>query len=568
MDSSKTVLTDVDRAVYFDGLLGDASDGATDVVRIARMHRSEAELLEMVNAGQPLSAVLRVVIDRIERLISGSVGSVHLISDDGRLTCTAGVRQAVAVRAAIDGETFGADEGPCAPVAATGQAVWITDISSDAGWAPWADRAEEQGLGACWCVPAIDPATGKALARLAVHSTGPRSPDLIDTHLLEDMARIVRLAILTDRAERQRVALTEENERTLDRLSRLLEATTEGIYGLDANRRCTFINRAALQMLGIDSEGDVLGGDMHDLIHHSFPDGTEYPLAECPIVKTISMGEPLAADDELMFRSDGSTFPVSISAAPKLDPATGKVTGAVVVFTDVSERFSYQRQLEGALKSKDEFIASIAHELRTPLTAVVGFADLLSSSWEQLEGEEVTDLLGHVSSGADDVAHLVEDLLVAARVDMGEVKLRLEPVDLGAQARTVLTRWRRGELHQVEVTSEADGLVQADPARVRQILRNLLTNALKYGGEAIEVEVGRSGDVRYVDVIDNGHGVPLEQVESIFEPYARAHDVPGVTASLGLGLSISRRLTEAMGGHLTYRRINDRTHFHLAFPVS
>lgn len=559
-------LTDLDRAVYFDELLDGSPEGSRELVRVARMHRAQAELLEMVNADQPLAGIFGAVIDRVELLVPDTLASIHLISPDGRLTGAVGPSLDGEYLQALNGQEIGPDRGSCGTAAYTRQAVWTGDIRNDPRWAEWLDLAETYRLRACWSVPAVDLTNDKALGTLAVYTQYPRSPDPLDVHVLEDMARIVRIAILSDRAEQQWSALVEENQRTLSRLSRLLEATTQGIYGVDAECRCTFINRAALEMLGLADAGSVLGRDMHELIHHSHEDGAPYSRDACPIVAAIRTGQPLASHDELMYRSDGSTFPATLSAAPTFDPEGVVVAGGVVAFSDETERFRYERQLEAALRSKDEFIASIAHELRTPLTAVVGFADVLRDRWQQMEDDEFGDMVGYISREAAEVGYLVDDLLVAARADLGRVTLRPELVDLAGEARKVLEGWRQGTLQHVEVDVQRDGLVFADPARVRQILRNLLTNALKYGGQNVAVSVGGEDGFRFVEVVDDGGGVSLDQAEAIFEPYARAHDHPGLTASLGLGLAISRRLAQAMGGHLTYQRVDGRTRFRLALP--
>jgi signal transduction histidine kinase len=101
---------------------------------------------------------------------------------------------------------------------------------------------------------------------------------------------------------------------------------------------------------------------------------------------------------------------------------------------------------------------------------------------------------------------------------------------------------------------------------VRQVLRNLVSNALKYGGTNVTVRVGYESDVAFVRVEDDGEGVEPEERETIFEPYRRAHDAPGLTASMGLGLAISRQLARLMGGDLTYTRESSLTVFTLSMP--
>lgn len=109
--------------------------------------------------------------------------------------------------------------------------------------------------------------------------------------------------------------------------------------------------------------------------------------------------------------------------------------------------------------------------------------------------------------------------------------------------------------------------VSGDPARVRQILRNLISNALRYGGDELRVSVSSDESAGYVTVTDKGPGVPAEDQAAIFEPYQRAHNAPGVTASMGLGLTISRQLARLMDGDVTYRRQADESIFTLTLTL-
>ncbi|HEX9977111.1 MAG TPA: ATP-binding protein, partial [Acidimicrobiia bacterium] len=108
----------------------------------------------------------------------------------------------------------------------------------------------------------------------------------------------------------------------------------------------------------------------------------------------------------------------------------------------------------------------------------------------------------------------------------------------------------------------------ADPARVRQVLRNLVVNAHRYGGDSIRVEVGRAVEAAYARVVDDGPGVSPDLSERIFEPYVRTWDSPSQPASVGLGLTISRRLARLMGGDVTYCHSGGETTFELTVPVA
>ena len=156
------------------------------------------------------------------------------------------------------------------------------------------------------------------------------------------------------------------------------------------------------------------------------------------------------------------------------------------------------------------------------------------------------------ASEAFDVANIVEDLLVAARADIGTLHISRVPVDLRAQASQVLETWEQSLVSRIRLGGGGARAI-GDPARVRQILRNLITNALRYGGEDIKVELTTIGPTTYIGVSDNGPGIPPEDQSKIFEAYQRAHTDPGQPGSVGLGLAVSRNLARLMDGDLTYR---------------
>lgn len=210
-----------------------------------------------------------------------------------------------------------------------------------------------------------------------------------------------------------------------------------------------------------------------------------------------------------------------------------------------------RRDLERSLESKDELIATVSHELRTPLTTVVGLSAELSDSYDDFEREEARDLLRMISDQSLEVATIVEDLLVAARAESGLLKVGMEPVDVHLEVKTTL----RGLEIEEEVDCHTVGVVAtaaADSGRVRQIIRNLLVNAKRYGVSPVRVIVRNEGDSVAIEVRDHGDSIPAGESEAIFDRYYRARQEPGLTASVGLGLTVSRELARVMGGDVTY----------------
>ncbi|MEA3511281.1 MAG: GAF domain-containing sensor histidine kinase [Actinomycetota bacterium] len=229
------------------------------------------------------------------------------------------------------------------------------------------------------------------------------------------------------------------------------------------------------------------------------------------------------------------------------------------------EREILEERLEQAISAKGDFLANVGHELRTPLASVLGFGQVLSEDAGTLSAEEHSELLGTIVRQAADLTNIVDDLLASAKNDTGTLHLTLVPVTLRAQAAQALEDF---EQDQVGHISLAGGSARAtgDPSRVRQIIRNLVSNALRYGGADVRIEVSSDADTAKVLVCDNGSAIPTADRERIFAQYQRASNVVGPAESLGLGLSISRRLAEHMGGDLTYRHDDGESIFELALP--
>ncbi len=229
------------------------------------------------------------------------------------------------------------------------------------------------------------------------------------------------------------------------------------------------------------------------------------------------------------------------------------------------EREKAHEHLAQLLRSKDEFLASISHEIRTPLTAVVGFAQVLRDAAHTLSPEERAELQETVVSQGTDLTNIVNDLLVAARADIGRLDVSQVPVNLRAQAAQVLEAFDRADLAKIRLGSgTARGV--GDPDRVRQIIRNLLSNALRYGGDNVNVSAYAVRSTARVCVADDGTPISPNDQERIFLPYQRAHDARGVAGSLGLGLAISRQLAHLMGGDLKYCYEDGWSRFVLSLP--
>lgn len=235
-----------------------------------------------------------------------------------------------------------------------------------------------------------------------------------------------------------------------------------------------------------------------------------------------------------------------------------------LVFQDRTSLRRAEQAVQELARNRSSFLASISHELRTPLTAVLGYANLLAAPDTELDEVARRAMVQDISDQAWDLAGTIEDLLAVARTEIGELRMVSVPVNLAANAAQVIeSMGSRGGT----ITVRGDQTITAagDPARFRQVVRNLLSNALTHGSEPVTVEVAAADEIAVLSVRDRGPGVREEVAESMFDQYTTGseHHAPG---RVGIGLWLSRELTTMMGGLLTYRREQGETVFEVTVP--
>lgn len=227
-------------------------------------------------------------------------------------------------------------------------------------------------------------------------------------------------------------------------------------------------------------------------------------------------------------------------------------------------------EAEEAKHIKNDFVAMVSHELRTPLTSIAGFAETLATSWQELSTSEVDEFLGYIRKQSQYLGDLVEDVLVIPRLEAGRLRFHPEMFDLGQLVHDVANMlFPTGGGREAAVSLPMGVRMQADPKRVQQVVRNLLENARKYGGDQVLVEGFAHGEQYVLVVSDNGPGVPNGSANQIFEHFEQLSKGDSRSSSgIGLGLPIARRLARAMGGEVWYeRRFPTGSRFCFSLPV-
>ncbi len=367
---------------------------------------------------------------------------------------------------------------------------------------------------------------------------------------------------------RDLTARQAEEEKSVEaaRFTRLLlESTAEGIYGVDPNGICTFINAAGARMLGRDP-AEFLGKNVHDIAHHTRPDGSPYPATDCPIYQGLkARRRSVRIDSEVFWRKDGTSFPVEYASAPMRED--GESLGAVVSFNNITARKRAEEDLrlaseaaEAANQAKSTFLANMSHELRTPLNAVILYSELLQEEAEDQGLTEFLPDLEKIRSAGRHLLGLINNILDLSKIEAGKMDLYLETFDLAEVVNDVASTAKplfekRHNALTLSLAADTGGM-HADQTKVRQILFNLLSNASKFtenGTITLAVsrrpEAGKPGVV--VSVADSGIGMTPEQVGNLFQPFTQADaSTTRKFGGTGLGLTIVKRFCELMGGRI------------------
>jgi PAS domain S-box-containing protein len=381
--------------------------------------------------------------------------------------------------------------------------------------------------------------------------------------LLGVLADITAQKFAAQEIERQARELIDSREALQQQthiLQSILDSMGDGVVVVDMSGNSLVFNPAARQILGNAFSGDPSRRSQHYGLF--LPDmATLYPAEQLPTLRAMR-GESVD-DAEIYVRPAGSTEGrwVNVTARP-LREDDGQVRGGVVVFRDItaSKRAAEalkvaKQEAEDANHAKSEFLSRMSHELRTPLNSILGFAQILELGSLT---EQQSDNIAHILKGGYHLLDLINEILDLARIESGRLSLSPEPVRVREAIQDAVDLVRPLAIQQNVTLSAAAGLrcehhVHADRQRLKQVLLNLLSNAIKYNrpGGSVVVSCAETLDKKLrIEVVDTGSGIPKEDMKKIFKPFERLAAEGTDVSGTGLGLALSKRLVEAMGGTL------------------
>lgn len=331
-------------------------------------------------------------------------------------------------------------------------------------------------------------------------------------------------------------------------LTDLFRRVPVALYRTDEQGRLLVANDALVRLLGYESLEELLSAMR--LVTSAYVDPAERTrwIAE---MNTEGLVFDFAVE---LKRADGSTMWVQDTARAVRDDE-GELLYYEGALIDVTAKVA-------ATKAHQEFLATVSHELRNPIAAVVGLSHELAERYEAFGDNERHDMIETIARQADDAAWLIEDLLVAYRDDVSRVAISPHNFDVIEALNPILTV----APDKIDMTIEGDHTgVFADPRRTRQIVRNLINNAVNHGGDDIAIRVDSTGQTVHIRVCDNGERIPEAELEEIFRAFKRGSRTSH-PSSVGLGLPVARELARLMGGEIAYKHEGGYSVFTLSLP--
>ncbi|CAK0739147.1 two-component system, sensor histidine kinase [Gammaproteobacteria bacterium] len=355
-----------------------------------------------------------------------------------------------------------------------------------------------------------------------------------------------------------RTAALEASE---EQLRLILDSSAAGIFGTDIEDRITFINPAACELLGYQPE-ELIGQLAHEKFHNRYPNGSLYPRDKCPIAAALIQGQVSRSYREMFWRANGEGIPITYASQPMWHES--RIVGSVVSFFDITAQIEAEKALEGALfeaqrltRVKSEFLASMSHEIRTPMNAIIGFAEVV------LQDSTLSPpTAGHtrtILSSARALLEIINDILDVSKLESGKFSIETVCFHLpNALTNSIQTIRDRATRKNLTLNLEYDAALPirclGDPTRLRQVILNLVDNAIKFtenGGVTISAMRGDEPEMCHFMVSDTGIGMTPAQLTQVFEPFTQAdQSTTRRFGGTGLGTTLSKQIVELMNGQI------------------
>ncbi|GAB5604851.1 PAS domain-containing protein [Sideroxyarcus sp. TK5] len=554
------------------GIVMDITARKQDEEALRRLNR---ELRAISNCNQVLvrAGSEQELLDEICRIVCEDAGYLmawagYPETDEAqtiRLVARAGAESGYLEQARLTWADTERGHGPSGNAIRSGRSVSIQDFSTDPNAAPWGEAALRRGYRSSIALPLKDK-NNQVFGIFNIYAAIPNAFTPEETRLLEELAGDMAFGLMVLRARIERKRVEAQPHFVADHVPVL-------IAQCDRELRYKFVNRPYAEMFAREP-GDIVGGCARELL------GDEVFAQARPHMEDALAGQ--ANEYDITLTSAGEARTVHASYVPEYD-TDGRVTGFIAALTDITKRKQAEEALlqykdhleeevqqrtadlvlarnaaETANRAKSVFLANMSHELRTPLNAILGFSSMLRKDPQLQPGH--SESLNIINRSGEHLLTLINDVLEMSKIEAGRMQVEKAPLDLGALVRDVadmmqLRAQDKGLRLLLEQSSKVPRYINGDEARLRQVLINLVGNAVKFtqqGGVTVRFGVKPNAEQSHllIEIEDSGVGISPEDQAKIFEPFVQLAEDASQKGT-GLGLPLARQYAQLMGGKIS-----------------
>jgi len=485
-----------------------------------------------VNCTQDLDKILGAALRTTLDVVGESAGEIFLLDEESN-DLVLYVYQGLSASFLDEEAVVGSDECLCGLAVRSERLLAIEDIAVH----PARSRSAcvREGFTSCVHLPLL--ARGQVLGLLNVQSRGPRLFTAADRELLVAIGNQIGIAIANAR-------LIEDAERRRATLDSVMHSMVDGLILIDRRGKIAYVNPRAEQMLGLPSQ--ALIGQAAETVPRELTGRVARPEeVRTRLQAAVTRLETAPTVEFSLTAPEPCTVQVRFFA---IHGEGGQDLGLGLLLRDITR----EKELD---EMKSQLLATVSHELRTPLASIKGFATTLLREDVDWDKASRTEFLSIIDKESDRLSELIGNLLDMSRIEAGTLRVEPEVTDLGGLVQETISEFRvMTREHQFEaLVPPSLPLVWADPRRTRQVLRNLVENAVKYSpkGGPIRVEVQMEDGEAWVSVADRGLGIDAQHLAHIFERFYQVDSASTrQVGGSGLGLAIARAIVEAQKGHI------------------
>ncbi len=459
-------------------------------------------------------------------------------------------------------------------VLSSGKPAWILDVTKDSNF-PRAKHAENIGVRTGFAFPIL---TGKQVVGvMEFFSNEIKEPDEKILDCMKNIGISLGRVVERARADVDQIKHRAQLEEKEEKIRTILENVVDGIISIDEFGSIEQFNPSAERLFGYSSQ-EVIGENVKILMPEPYKSGHDQYISNylnTGVAKIIGLRREVVG-----LHRDGTQFPCELGVSKIWVDGRPLFSG---VIRDISQRKEYEDKIllameaaDKANQAKSEFLARMSHELRTPMNAILGFGQLMKMDCKKLGPSSLDDSVDRILTAGKHLLNLINEVLDLAQIESGNLLVSLESVNIvGIKGEILDLVGPLADKEKIQlidkIGNETQVFVIADQTRLKQVILNLVSNAIKYNRSDGTVTLSYSidKDILTFKVSDTGQGIPLDQQENIFKPFDRMGAEFSAVEGSGIGMPITKKLTELMGGTLGFEsEVGKGSCFHIALPIT